>query len=313
MNIIFLGSAQFAVPSLKILLSTNHRISCVVTQPDRQKGRGLSIAGTPVKTTASQARLKLYQPKDVNTPEAIKILKNLNPDLLVVIAYGQILSQEILNIPKLFAVNLHASTLPKYRGAAPINRAIINGESATGVTIIKMVRQMDAGPVILQKAVDISDMDTSVTLEEKLSDIGAHLLLQSLKLIENGEYKLIPQDEAKVIFAPKLKKEDGLIKWDKPAQDIYNLIRGCIVWPGAFTYYKGKLLKIFKARVIRLSERHLPGEIINVSKECISVFTGKDGLAIEELQIEGKRRMHPEEFIAGNKIGIGETLGNNKK
>lgn len=231
MNIIFLGSAQFAVPSLKILLSTNHRISCVVTQPDRQKGRGLSIAGTPVKTTASEAGLKLYQPKDVNTPEAIKILKNLNPDLLVVIAYGQILSQEILNIPKLFAVNLHASILPKYRGAAPINRAIINGESATGVTIIKMVRQMDAGPVILQKAVDISETDTSVTLEEKLSDIGAHLLLQSLKLIENGEYKLIPQDEAKVIFAPKLKKEDGLIKWDKPAQDIYNLIRGCIVWP----------------------------------------------------------------------------------
>jgi methionyl-tRNA formyltransferase len=315
MNIIFLGSAQFAAPSLKILMSTNHRISCIVTQPDRHKGRGLSIAGTPIKTVALEEGLKLYQPKDINTPEAIEILKNLNPDLLVVIAYGQILSQGILNIPRIFAVNLHASILPKYRGAAPINWAIINGESTTGLTIIKMARQMDAGPIILQKKVGISDGDTSVTLEEKLSDMGAHLLLQSLKTIESGEYNLIPQDEEQVIFAPKLKKEDGLIKWDKPAQDIYNLIRGCIPWPGAFTYYEGKLLKIYKARVssqvLEFASSN-PGEILEASKEGIVIFTGKGNIIIEELQIEGKRRMAAGDFIAGYKILPREILGTKK-
>jgi methionyl-tRNA formyltransferase len=312
MNIVFFGSAEFSVPSLRILLSTNHRISCVVTQPDRKKGRGLNISATAVKAVALKEGLKLYQPKDINAPEAIKVLKDLNPELLVVIAYGQILSQEILDIPRIFSVNLHASILPRYRGAAPINWAIINGESSTGVTVMKMVRQMDAGPIIQQNKINISDTDDSLTLEGKLSDMSAHLLLEALKLIESGQYKLVPQKEAEATFAPKLKKEDGLIKWGKPAQDIYNLIRGCIPWPGAFTYHKDKLVKIFKARVIKLSGRHLPGEIISVTKEHISVFTGKDALAIEELQMEGKRRMPAQEFIAGNKIRSGEILGNKK-
>jgi len=315
MNIVFLGSAQFAVPSLKLLLSTEHKISCVVTQPDRQKGRGLSVASTAVKTVALEEGLQIYQPEDINAAQAITLLKKLNPELFVVIAYGQILSEELLDIPKIVAINLHASILPKYRGAAPINRAIINGESATGVTVIKMTRQMDAGPIILQKEIDISSDDTSVTLEEKLSDIGAHLLLQAIKLIESGKYDLMPQDEEGVIFAPKLKKEDGLIKWYKPAQDIYNLIRGCIGWPGTFTYYKAKLLKIYKARVIKLaglSGEHLHGEIIKVSREGIAVLTGKDGLLIEELQMEGKKMMQAEEFVAGYKTESGETLGDKK-
>lgn len=315
MNIVFLGSAHFAVPSLKLLLSTDHKISCVVTQPDREKGRGLSVAGTAVKTVALEENLQIYQPKDINATEAITLLKKLNPELFVVIAYGQILSQELLDIPKIFAINLHASTLPRYRGAAPINWAIINGESSTGVSIIKITRQMDAGPIILQKEIGISADDTSVTLEQRLSDLGAQLLLQSLKAIESGEYKLIPQDEEKVIFAPKLKKEDGLIKWDKPAQDIYNLIRGCIGWPGTFTYYKERLLKIYQARVIKLSELsagHLYGEIIKVSGEGIAVLTGKDGLLIEELQIEGKNKMQAEEFVSGYKTEIGEILGDKK-
>lgn len=312
MNIVFFGSDNFGVPSLKALLSNNHNISCVVTQPDRKKGRGLFLSSTVIKKVALELGIKIYQPYRVNTPETIKFLKDLSPDLFVVIAYGQILSQEILDIPKVLSINIHASLLPKYRGAAPVNWAIIRGEEITGVTVMKMAREMDAGPIILQKALDIADEDTAVTLEDSLSHLGVELLLDALKSIESRNYNLMPQDEGKASFAPKLKKENGRINWNLSARDIYNLIRGCLNWPGAFTYYQRKLLKIYKAKVssgVLEFSSYRPGEIISVSKEGISVVTGKDNLTIEELQIEGKRRMSVEEFIAGHKICIGETLG----
>lgn len=312
MNIVFFGSSQFAVPSLTALITEGYKISCVVTQPDRKKGRGFHLAGTPVKTLSNKTGIKIYQPEAVNASESIKLLKGLNPDLFIVVSYGQILSQEILKIPKIFAINAHASNLPKYRGAAPINWAIINGEKTTGVTIIKMSEKMDAGPIILQKTVEIKDEDTAITLEEKLSQKAAGLLIDSLKSIENKTYDLTVQDDDKVSFAPKLKKEYGLINWGKPAQDINNLIRGCLSWPGAFTHYNGKLLKIYKAKISSQVPR-LPGssfgEIINISQEGITVATGQDSLIIEELQIEGKKRMEVEEFIAGHKICVGEALG----
>jgi len=311
MNIVFFGSSNFAVPSLKALITKGEKISCVVTQPDRQKGRGLTLESTRVKRVSLEFGLRVYQPQKVNTPEVIEFLRDLSPDLFVVIAYGQILGQEILNIPKIFSINVHGSLLPKYRGAAPINWAIIRGEKTTGITIIKMVREMDAGPIILQQEINISDDDTAVTLEDKLSHKAQEILPDVIKNIEIKSYKLIDQDEGKASFAPRLKKEDGLIPWDKSAQDIYNLIRGCFGWPGAFTYYQGKLLKIYKATVIRLSGypvTALPAEIIKVSKEGIVVATGKDNLIIEELQIEGKRRMTVEEFIAGHRICRGEVL-----
>jgi methionyl-tRNA formyltransferase len=313
MNIVFFGSSQFAVSSLRALLTSGHKITCVVTQPDRKSGRHLHLVATPVKIFAQDAGLRIYQPPSVNTKDAIKFLRDLNSDLCVVIAYGQILSEEVLNIPKIFAINVHASLLPKYRGAAPINWAIIKGEKSTGITIIKMTREMDAGPIILERPIDISNDDTEITLEDKLSKLGADALLESLKLIEENRYNLVTQDETKVIFAPKLKKEDGLIDWHKPAEEIYNLIRGCLGWPGGFSYYKGKLLKIYKAGVIPLSRYSvspLPGEIIEVSKEGIVVVTGKGNLVIQELQIEGKRRMTAEEFVAGHKILAGEILKN---
>ena len=312
MDIIFFGSSNFAVASLKALLNTAHKISCVVTQPDRKKGRGLQIAETPVKKVAIDAGLKIYQPNQVNAPEVIKFLKDLNPDLFIVVAYGQILSGKLLDIPKIFSLNAHASLLPKYRGAAPINWAIINGDSKTGVTIIKMIEKMDAGPLILQKKIDISEENTSITLEDKLSNLAVQLLIDTIKSIENNDCNLTLQDETKVSFAPRLKKEDGQIDWNKPAQDIYNLIRGCLGWPDAFTYYNGKLLKIHRASVCpfaRLPVCPLPGEIIKVSGEGMVVATGRDNLIIEELQIEGKRRMKTEEFIAGHKICVGEILG----
>lgn len=312
MNIVFFGSSQFAVLSLKALFTTKHEISCVVTQPDRPKGRGLTLAPTPVNIAAQELGLKIYQPTQINTTEAIKFLKDLQPDLFVVVAYGQILSQGTLDIPKIFSINVHASLLPKYCGAAPINWAIIKGEKTTGITIIKMVKEMDAGPIILQEELDINLEDTAISLEDKLAHLGAKVLIESLEALEKGGYDLISQDEKNISFAPKLKKEDGLIDWDKPSDEVCNLIRGCLPWPGAFTYYQGKILKIYKAKVISLS-RYLvvsaPGEIINVSKEGIVVATGKDNLIIEELQIEGKRRMGVAEFMVGHKVSLGERLG----
>ncbi len=312
MNIVFFGSDNFAVPSLRALITGGYKISCVVTQPDRKKGRGFHLEGTPVKTLVYKSGIEIYQPEIVNAGESIKFLEALSPDLFIVISYGQILSQGILNIPKIFAINVHASNLPKYRGAAPVNRAIINGEKITGITIIKMTQKMDAGAIILQETQEIKDEDTVITLEDKLSKKAAELLINSLKLIQDKTYSLTAQDEDKVRFAPKLKKEDGLIIWEKPAQDINNLIRGCAGWPGAFTYYNGKLLKIYKAKigsgVLEFSSSS-PGEIIKADKQGIVVATGKDNLIIEELQIEGRKMMGVEEFIAGHKISPGEILG----
>lgn len=310
MKIVFFGSSQFAVPCLKALIANGCKISCCITQPDRPRARGLHLEGTAVKQIAQASKLRIYQPPRINTPEAIKFIKELNPDLFVVVSYGQILSKAILSLPKLFAINTHASILPKYRGAAPINWAIINNEQSTGVTIIKMAEKMDAGPIIMQKQIHIKDEDTSITLAEKLSQLAAELLTGTLRQIKNNDYKLIPQAGI-VTFAPKLKKEDGLIDWRKSAQNIHNLIRGCLSWPGAYTHYKGKLLKIYKAKISLEQQANSvsPGEILNVSKDGITVATGDRNLIIEEIQIEGKRRMKTEEFIAGHKINVGDKLG----
>jgi len=305
MKIVFFGSSEFSIPCLKALLNTQHQLICVVTQPDKQKGRGLNLGSTIVKEVAQEKNLNLYQPFQINNQESINFLKNLNPDLFVVIAYGQILSKKILEIPKIFSLNVHASVLPKYRGACPINWAIIQGEEDTGISIIKMTEKMDAGPIILQKKIKIRDDQISIELEKELSSISAELLIQVLDLIEKNNYKLIPQDESKVSFAPKLKKEDGRIDWQQPAKKIYNLIRGLQPWPGTFTFYKGKMLKIYKASVSPSTNQFVnpsAGEIIEVSKRGIIVACGKDNLIIEELQIEGKKRISAEAFIAGYKI-----------
>lgn len=308
MNIIYFGSSHFGLPSLKALLNNGYDITCVVTQPDRKKGRGLVLTKTEIKKFAEDSKLKIYQPPDVNSKETIGALKSLKPDLFVVIAYGQILSQDILDIPKIISLNLHASLLPRYRGAAPINWVIINGERKTGVTVIKMNKHMDAGPVILQKQLSISDDDTAVDLEKKLSAAGAAVLLDALKSIENNTLKMTEQKAELITYAPKLKKEDGLIDWNMPAESICNLCKGCLEWPGAYTYYKGKILKFYKSGIIPTDFKGLPGEVISVSKESIVVLTGKGALEIRELQLEGKRRMKTEEFISGHKIRAGEIL-----
>jgi len=307
MKIVFFGSAHFATPALGTLIKARHKISCVVTQPDKKKGRHLYLGVTDVKALATQAGLKVFQPENINSPTSVEFLKTLNADLFVIVAYGQILSQEVLDIPKVFPLNIHASLLPKYRGAAPINWAIIRGEKATGITIMRVIKKMDSGAIIMQKEIAISDNDDAVLLESKLRDLGAELLLKSIDAIKSRDYNLTLQDEKKVTFAMKLKKSDGCVDWDKTALEIYNLIRGALPWPGAFTHYKGKLLKIYKGGIAKV-QGNVAGEVVSVSKQGIVVSAGKDSLVIEELQLEGGRRMPAENFIIGHKIKAQERF-----
>jgi methionyl-tRNA formyltransferase len=307
MNLVFFGSSQFAVPCLQALLITKHKISCVVTQPDRKKGRGMHLEGTPVKKFASEVGLKIYQPAKINTPEVKEFLKSLKADLFVVVAYGHILPKVILETPKIFTVNAHASLLPEFRGAAPINWALIKGKKKTGISIMKLNEKMDAGPVIMQEAVDIRESDTAVSMEGKLSMLAASLLIKALDAIEHNKYTLVEQEERKATLAPKMEKGIGLIHWEKSAEEIHNLVRGCLGWPGAHTHYKGKMLKVYEAGNIRLSGYEgtgKPGEILEVSKDGIVVATGKGELIIKELQPEGKRIMKAAEFIAGHKLAV---------
>lgn len=312
MKIVFFGSAHFAVPALEALLRGPDKVCCVVTQPDKKKGRHLHLAATDIKSASLAAGLEVFQPEDINSPEALKYLKSLNADLFVVVAYGQILAQAVLDIPKIFCVNIHASLLPKFRGAAPINWAIIRGEEESGLTIMQMTRKMDSGPVLMQKKVAIGFNDNSIILEDKLRQLGAGLLLEALKEIKEKTYKLTPQDEKKAVPAPKLKKGDGYIDWSRPAVEIYNLVRGSLPWPGSFTYYKDKLLKIYRAKYrqdFKSQAAYCPGEVVAAGNDGIIVLAGEDALAVEELQLAGSRRMSAGEFIAGHKIKPGDCLG----
>jgi methionyl-tRNA formyltransferase len=256
----------------------------------------------------------IHQPDNINQQESVEFLKRLEADIFVVVAFGQILSKRVLAIPKILSLNLHASLLPKYRGAAPIRWAIINGETQTGVTIIKLVEKLDAGPIILQKRIDINDYDNAISLEDKLSLLGGELISQALDLIQDKKHSLVIQDEREASYAPKLKKQDGLINWDKSTRSIFNLIRGCAGWPGAHTDYRDKILKIHKVSLISSCLKNdpsvsLPGRVIQVSKQGIVVATGDGNLLIEELQMEGKKRMAACEFISGFRISVGECLG----
>ena len=311
MKIIFFGSAHFAILALKALIKSQHELVCVVTQPDKQRGRHLQLASTEVKNMAMAAGLKTFQPENINTQESVKFLKSLDADLLVIVAYGQILSQEILDLPKLMPINIHASLLPRYRGAAPINWAIINGDKKTGVTIMYVTLKMDSGPVIMQQEIKIEDKDTAVSLEEKLSLCGAGLLMEALAIIDKRDYRLVEQDEDQVVYAPKMKKETGLIDWNTPAVNIHNQIKGVIPWPGAFTSYRQKLLKIFQAQVLPIFPSHKPlcGEVIRADKHGMVVACGRGFLEIKELQLEAGKRMSAQNFIIGHKLAEGEILG----
>jgi methionyl-tRNA formyltransferase len=308
MKIVFFGSSHFALPALEELIKSGFDIVCVVTQPDKQKGRHLHVSSTDVKTLADNAGLTVFQPQDINSDDSVRYLKATAADLFVIVAYGQILSEEVLELSKIMPINIHASLLPRYRGAAPINYALINGDKVTGVTIMKVSRKMDCGPVISQKELQINEEDTAISLERSLSQLGAELLLETLKNIKN--VKLFPQDELKATLAPKLRKSDGLIDWEKSAGEIYDLVRGTLPWPGAFCYYKSKLLKIYSVEKFMLfnKKNFTCGEIAEILKDGIVVAVGKGAVIIKQMQIEGKRKMTAAEFIAGHKVNIGEIF-----
>lgn len=308
MKIIFMGTPDFAIPSLAMLTASDNTILGVITQPDRPKGRGKKPQPSPVKTLALQHGLPLLQPEKVKEENFIQWLKVKNPDLIAVVAFGQILPPKILSIPLHRCINLHASLLPKYRGAAPINWALINGEETTGVTTIFMNEWMDTGDILLERETKIEQKDDALTLSHRLSTLGAKLLLETINQLKKGTLTPIPQNHSKATYAPVLKKEDGYIEWTRDAQAIHNQIRGTVPWPGAFTKLKNKLLKIFKSEVIEDERQETPGVISQVSAEGIKVATGKGYLLLTEIQLQDRRRMKVAEFVRGNPIPIGTAL-----
>lgn len=307
MKVIFFGTSGFAVPSLKALTQSRHKILLVITQPDRKKGRHLRLTAPAVKEVATGLDIPVYQPIDASSDESIKQLKKINADLFVVVSFGQILSERLLAVPKKFSINLHASFLPKYRGAAPINWAIINGEKKTGVTVFKLEKKMDAGDIILEKEVEIKDDDNAVTLSEKLAQVGAKVLTEAVYLIENDKAVFKKQDETIVSFAPKLKKGDCLINWELRAIDLHNRVRGLLPWPGAFTLFKGKMLKILETQVLPCENKEAAcGQIVGIENGLGLLVKTKEGcLVIKRLQLEGSRPMGFEEFLRGHRLQIG--------
>ena len=303
-----MGTPDFAIPSLAVLIASNNTILGVITQPDRPKGRGKKLQPPPIKTLALQHGLPLLQPEKVKEENFIQWLKGKKPDIIVVIAFGQILPPKILRIPLYGCINLHASLLPKYRGAAPINWTLINGEETTGVTTILMNEWVDSGDILLQRETKIEQKDDALTLSQRLSILGAKLLLETINQLKRGTLTPMPQNHSKASYAPVLKKEDGHIEWGRDAQAIHNQIRGTLPWPGAFTNLKTKLLKIFKSEVIENETRDLPGVISQVSLEGIKVATSKGYLLLTEIQLQDRKKMQAAEFLRGNPIPIGTML-----
>ena len=307
-KIIFMGTPAFAVPSLEALIDAGHEILTVVTQPDRPKGRGREAAPSAVKAAAMARSIPVMTPAGIREASFADSLRSLAPEFIVVVAYGRILPESVLNLPFRGCVNLHASLLPGYRGAAPINWAIINGDKETGVSTMFMDAGLDTGPVLLEKRVAISDDDTTATLGAKLSAIGALLLTETIDGLLEGKIEPKPQDDTKATNAPVLKKEDGKIDWNSGSAEIENLIRGMHPWPGAFTQWKGQL-KIHCARAEDGNTAGMrPGTVIDASGATIDVACGRGVLKITELQPENKRRMSAGEFIRGYRIKSGEKF-----
>jgi len=316
LRIIFMGTADFGGQVLEKLTDSRENKIAVITQPDRPQGRGRKILPTPVKKIALDKGLEVFQPEKINDEESIKRIKEFNPDIILVVAYGQILSNPILNIPKIGCINIHGSLLPKYRGAAPINRAVINGEKETGITFMFMKEKVDAGDIIFQEKIDILPDETYGELYYRLSDLSARSLPKLLKKIKSGKIERISQDNKLVTFARKMNKEDGKIDWSDKGEKIYNLIRGTIPYPGAFTYYKGRKLKITRARFLNdykvetdaISPK--PGRMVRTEKDAILISTGDKGvIKILRLIPAGSKELTASEFVNGYKIKVGEVLG----
>lgn len=309
MKIIFMGTPDFATHTLEAIAKDGHEILLVVSQPDKPKGRGHKLAPTPVKECAINLNLNVYQPETLKSDEAYDYLKSFDADLYVVVAYGQILSERVLALPKYGCVNVHASLLPKYRGAAPIQWSIINGEKTTGITTMFMNKGLDTGDMILKKEVEILPDETGETLHDKLAVSGAEVLIETLKMFENNTVVREKQDDALSCYAPMITKETAKIDFNNSAEKICYLVRGMNSYPYAQTKYEGKLMKIIKAIALCGDFKGENGEILDVSSDGITVKCGTGAIKVSEIQVEGKKKMPVGEYIKGNSINNGVVLG----
>lgn len=309
MRVVFMGTPDFSVPTLECSIEAGHEVVGVVTQPDKAKGRGKKVVYTPVKEKALEHGLTVYQPRRAREPEFIEQMRALNPDVMVVVAFGQILPKELLDIPKYGCVNVHASLLPKYRGAAPIQWAVIRGEKVSGVTTMQMDVGLDTGDMLLKAEVPLAEDETGGSLHDKLSVLGGDLLIETLKGLEAGTIVPEKQDDSQSgEYARMLDKSLGKIDFSMRAEEIERLIRGLNPWPSAYTSYNNKTMKLWKARVVPGGEA-VPGQVLAVDKKGFTVQTGDGALQILELQMEGKKRMDAGAFLRGCPLTAGEILG----
>jgi methionyl-tRNA formyltransferase len=307
-RIVFFGTPSFALPTLRGLLEGPDEVVGVVTQPDREKGRGRKIVISPAKKLALQSDLALFQPEKAKEEAFQQAVKGLRPDLFVVVAYGQILPTSVLRIPGQGAINVHASLLPRYRGAAPIAWAILRGERITGVTTMVMDEGMDTGDILLQAEVPIGTEETCETLHDRLARLGAELLSQTIEKMKAGDLRAVPQDDSKATYAPPLKKEDGHIHWKKEAREIDRQVRAFNPWPGAFTKWGDRLLKIYRGEVRERASVGKSGTAVWVGSDFIEVAAGKDSYLIREVQLEGRKKMTIREFLSGHSIPVGTVF-----
>lgn len=309
MKVVFMGTPDFAAGALEAIIQAGHEVTAVVTQPDKPKGRSGQMQFPPVKECAVKYGIPVFQPVKIKEPEAVEKLRQFEADIFVVAAFGQIVSKEILDMPRLGCVNIHASLLPKYRGAAPIQWAIINGEQETGVTIQQMNEGIDTGDILTKVVVPIAQKETAESLFNKLEEAGARLIVETLTKLEKGEITPVPQDDSQSSYVKMIKKSFGRIDWSMDAVSIERLVRGLNSWPSAYTFYGGKSLKLWNCDVLEESGKETPGTIVRVNKDSVDVATGKGVLRILELQLEGKKRMDTKSFLLGNAWKAGMILG----
>ena len=307
---IFMGTPDFACPTLQKLIERGENLVAVVTQPDRPKGRGQKLMSPPVKELAERNGIPVYQPHMVRHPEFIDIIRELKPDVIVVVAFGQILPKALLDIPKHGCINVHASLLPRYRGAAPLNWCIINGEAETGITTMLMDVGLDTGDMLLTRKTPLDEDEDILSLHDRMATMGADLLAETLDRLGTGDLVPQPQNNADSCYAPMLKKEDGVINWHGAARTIHNQVRGLAVWPGACTTVGDQTLKIFRTRIGDGSGE--PGTVLQAAKGTLEVACQSGSLFLHELQLAGKKRLDSASFLAGYPVSVGTLLGNSR-
>ncbi len=311
MRIVFMGTPEFAVPSLDILVKNNYNIIMAVTQPDKPKGRGHRIACPPVKEYALKNKIPVMQPVKIGGKDSVEKLKLLEPDLFITCAFGQFLTEDVLGIPGMGTVNVHGSLLPKYRGAAPIQWAIINGEKKTGITTMLTVLKLDAGDMLMKSEIDIDNDITAGQLYVKMSLLGAQTLLSTVKGLESGTITPVPQIECDTCYAPRITRDTGLINWSASAWEIHNLIRGTNPWPGAYSFFKNERIRIWTSAIIDFDKKteKCAGSVLDVSKEGFEVQTGKGIILVSQVQCDNARRLTVEQYICGHAVCVGDCFG----